>query len=94
MEEYKVEEATLVTQLYFILYTASILAAIPLFAATLFGLIIAILQAVTQIQDQSLPQTVKIAVIALILLFSGATITAPFFERSKLIFNEFPNWVP
>ena len=87
------EDSFLVTQLYSIMYYAAIIAAPPLILATLFGFIVSVLQAITQIQDQSLPQTVKIVAISLILMFWGSVLSAPFLRVSELLFTDFPKWV-
>lgn len=87
------EDAMLVQQVYSILLNTSILAGVPLLLATFSGLIISILQAVTQIQDQTLPQTVKIVTIALTLFFWGRMLSDPLFQSSKLIIMNFPRWI-
>lgn len=87
------ENAILLNQLYNILYNAAILGGPPLLVATIFGFIVSILQTITQIQDQSLPQTVKIISIAMILIFMGAALSAPLFSSTELIFEQFPEWI-
>ncbi|MGH1350144.1 MAG: flagellar biosynthetic protein FliQ [Methyloligellaceae bacterium] len=87
------ENELLISQLYTILFNVAVFAGPPLLVATLLGLLISIIQAVTQIQDQSLPQTVKITVIAFIMISFGAALAAPFFQSSQHLFEEFPNWV-
>jgi len=66
-----------------------ILAGIPLAAATVVGLVISIFQAVTQIQDQTLSQTAKIASIILVLMTFGAALTAPLMNSTNKIFSDF-----
>lgn len=87
------ENTMLINQLYNILFNAAILAGPPLFIATILGLIVAILQAVTQIQDQSLPQTIKISAIAMVMLLFGTILTAPFYQASENLFTNFHKWV-
>ena len=87
------ENTILINQLYNVLLNAVILGGPPLLLATLLGFIVSVLQALTQIQDQSLPQTVKIASIAIAMIFSGAALAAPLYHSTDLIFKEFPNWV-
>lgn len=61
-----------------------------LLVAMAVGLIVAILQAATQIQDQSLPQTLKlIAVVAVFGLMSSALV-APLVGYADSLFLEFP----
>lgn len=62
----------------------------PLLAALAAGLAVGILQAVTQIQDQSLPQTVKLLVVVGVLTLFGTVLSAPLLEQTKRIFTEFP----
>ncbi len=87
------DNAILINQLYAVLYNAAILAGPPLFIATILGLLVAILQAVTQIQDQSLPQTIKITAIAFVMITFGAILSAPFFQVSEFLFSNFHKWV-
>ncbi|MGB0213677.1 efflux RND transporter permease subunit, partial [Algiphilus sp.] len=54
-----------VEQVVVFMAAVAVLAGIPLAVATLAGVVISFLQAITQIQDQTLPQTVKIVAIAL-----------------------------
>ncbi|MEM7620383.1 MAG: flagellar biosynthetic protein FliQ [Pseudomonadota bacterium] len=87
------ENAILINQLYTVLYNAAVLAGPPLLLATILGLCVSILQTITQIQDQSLPQTVKIIAIVSVFIFMGSSLTAPLYNSADLIFREFPNWV-
>ncbi len=82
-------ETTLVTYLYDILYGAAIFAVPPLLISTIVAFIIGLFQAVTQISEQTLPQTVKIIIIGVILLFFGATLVGPLFSVSERIFSDF-----
>ena len=75
--------------LFAVMTDVAILAGVPLAAATAVGLIVSVFQAITQIQDQTLAQTVKIAAIAVILLGSGALLTGPLLEDTVTIFDEF-----
>ena len=87
------EVEILTGQLYEVLYDAAILAAPPLLLATLFGFITSLLQAITQIQDQSLPQTVKIISISLTLMLVGSLLSVPLFSASERLFAGFPEMV-
>lgn len=71
----------------------ALLAGVPLGVATLVGLVVAFFQAITQIQDQSLAQTVKIAAIAVTLLTFGALLTAPLLTSAQTLFDDFPDMV-
>lgn len=71
------------------MYDVIILAGIPLGIATLIGLMVSVFQAVTQIQDQTLSQTVKIAAIVAVLIGFGGVLIAPLIQSSNQIFTEF-----
>lgn len=75
--------------LYEFLYAAVIFTAPPLILATLIAFLVGLFQAVTQIQEQTLPQTLKIVVITLILLFFGNVLAAPLYATTLNIFNNF-----
>ncbi len=71
----------------------SLLAGVPLAVATVCGLIISIFQAVTQVQDQTLSQTVKIAAIVFVLLAFGSALTGPLLASTLQLFTDFPELV-
>ncbi|MEM9797298.1 MAG: flagellar biosynthetic protein FliQ [Pseudomonadota bacterium] len=66
-----------------------ILAGVPLAVATVTGLVISFFQAITQIQDQTLSQTIKITAIAAVLLIFGAALTAPLMNSARMVFDDF-----
>lgn len=66
-----------------------VLAGVPLAAATVAGLLVSTLQAVTQIQDQTLAQTVKIVTIVTILLAFGGALVTPLMRSTQQLFDEF-----
>lgn len=74
---------------YFVgfLYDTIYLAGIPLLLATLGALFVAIFQALTQIQDQNLSQTVKIAIIVLVFLSVGASLIQPLILRTESLLS-------
>ncbi len=55
----------------------------------LAGLLIGLIQAVTQIQDQTLSQVLKLAVAALLLLTMGAKLAMPLFNHAEDLFKNF-----
>jgi type III secretory pathway component EscS len=57
--------------------------------AALVGLLMGLLQAVTQIQDQTLPQIAKMVTVGLILLFFGFWLSGPLVEYTREIFTNF-----
>lgn len=63
----------------------------PLFVATLAGLVIAILQGVTSIQDQSLPLTVKIIAVMAVLIGFGAMLGQPLLALLDEALRVFPS---
>jgi type III secretion protein S len=62
----------------------------PLLVAMAAGLVISILQAATQIQDQTLPLTVKIIAVGLTMAAFGISLANPLLEFSRRIFQDFP----
>jgi type III secretion protein S len=62
----------------------------PLLAALVVGLGIGIVQAATQIQDQTLPLTVKLLVVVAVIGLFAPVLSAPLLEQAKQIFTEFP----
>lgn len=62
---------------------------VPLIGATVVGILVAFIQAVTQIQDQTLPQLVKVATISLIMLAFGTALIQPLLIASAMVFDNF-----
>jgi type III secretory pathway component EscS len=56
---------------------AAVLGTPPLVLSAIVGLTIAIVQAATQIQDQTLPQVVKLFVVAILMVLAGAALGQP-----------------
>ena len=77
----------LVAMLGIVLY----LALPPLVAAMTVGLIVGILQAVTQVQDQSLPLAIKLLVVIVVLMFAGPLLVQPLIRQSSVLFENFPS---
>ena len=67
----------------------SLLAGVPLAVATIVGLLISFFQAVTQIQDQTLSQTLKIAAIVVVLLAMGTSLVGPLMSSTREGFADF-----
>ena len=82
-------EAHLVSALYNIFYYSAVFLVPPLLLSTGVAFLIGLLQAITQIQEQTLPQTVKILVIGFLLVAFGGVLTAPLFSASDEIFSSF-----
>ena len=69
-----------------------ILSAPPVGISMLFGLMVAIFQAATQIQEQTLSFTVKLAAVILTLMFLGPWLGTQIMSFAANIFNNFPQW--
>lgn len=81
---------TLINQLHTMLGIVLVMSLPPLLGAMAVGLVIGILQAVTQIQDQSLPVAFKLLVVILILVLAGPLLVAPLVRQSGQLFDSFP----
>ena len=84
------EEAGIAAHLSTALVMFLTLALPPLVAALAAGLTVRILQAATQVQDQTLPQTVKLLVVVGVLALMLPVLAGPLVEHAKRIFTEFP----
>lgn len=84
------DEGTIIQHFQTAMHLVAIVALPPLLVAMIVGLVIAILQAATQIQDQTLPLTVKVISVGLTLAIFGAVLTRPLIEHANRIFQEFP----
>ncbi len=70
-----------------------ILSGPPIAAASLVGLVVAFLQAATQLQEQTLAYTVKFVVIVLTLFVTAALIGGTLYTYADRIFIDFPGLV-
>jgi len=61
-----------------------------LIAAVVLGLLIGILQAATQIQDQTLPLTVKLFTILIVLIVLGPLLAGQIVTQASSVLDEFP----
>jgi len=82
-------EADLTSALYNVFYYSAVFLTPPLVIATIVAFLVGLLQAVTQIQEQTLPQTIKIFVIGLVLLMFGGILGAPLYSVSDELFSRF-----
>ena len=82
--------AALINQLQSMLGIVLVMALPPLLGAMAVGLAVGILQAVTQIQDQSLPIAFKLLVVIVILAVAGPLLVVPLVRESSELFDEFP----
>jgi type III secretion protein S len=69
-----------------------ILSAPPILVSMFFGIIVAIFQAATQIQEQTLSFTIKLVAVTLTLMFLGSWLGAQIMSFASNIFTHFPQW--
>lgn len=68
-----------------------LLISLPALAVSaIVGFVVGLFQAVTQIQDQTLPQAFKLVAILATLLIAGRWMAAPLIEQARLVFDAFP----
>ncbi|AQR73333.1 type III secretion system export apparatus subunit SctS [Sphingomonas sp. LM7] len=72
------------------LWLVLILSAPPIIVASVAGLLVAIVQAATQIQEQTLQYTAKFFAIVLTLFVTASLIGASLYRYTDRIFSEFP----
>jgi len=72
------------------LWLVLVLSAPPILAAAIAGLVVAFLQAATQIQEQTLPYAVKFLVVVLALLATAAMLGGTLFKFADRLFSDFP----
>lgn len=74
------------------LWTVLLLSAPALLAAIVIGFGIGLLQALTQIQDQSLPQSIKVIVVFLVLIVAGPLLAGQLVNLTDQILDNFAVW--
>lgn len=74
------------------LWTVLLLSAPPLLTAIVIGFGIGLLQALTQIQDQSLPQAVKVIAIMLVLIVGGPLLVGQLVNLTDQVLDNFAVW--
>lgn len=62
----------------------------PLVSAMVVGLTVGLLQAVTQVQDQSLPVVFKLLTVIAVIAFVGPLLVVPLAQQSVQLFDNFP----
>ena len=77
----------LVTQAMLLVLTSSLP---PIIVATAVGLLIALFQALTQIQDQTLPFAVKIVATFLIIVYAMNYVFGDLYNFAMIAFRDFP----
>jgi type III secretion protein S len=79
------------TQLSNALLTVLIVSAPALGAAIVVGVGVGLVQALTQIQDQTLPQAVKLVVVMMVLILVGPLLAAQVTELARQGLDQFPS---
>ena len=72
------------------LWLVLILSAPPIIVASIVGLLIAILQSATQLQEQTLQYTAKFLAIVLTLFVTAALLGGTLYRFGDRVFTEFP----
>lgn len=75
------------------LYLILVLSAPPILVSLFFGLLVAIFQAATQIQEQTLSFTIKLVAVTLTLMYLGSWLGSLIMGFGNAIFTHFPEWV-
>lgn len=85
-------QSQIVTLAYQGLLLILILSAPPVLISMFLGTIVAIFQAATQIQEQTLPMVVKLVAVVLTLIFMGSWLGSQILSFGSNIFVNFPQW--
>lgn len=84
------------TEIYQLSYQALLLILVlsgpPIVISTLLGLFVAVFQAATQIQEQTLSFMVKLVAVILTLMLLGGWLSAQIMQFTMTIFTNFPKW--
>jgi type III secretion HrpO family protein len=72
------------------LWLVLVLSAPPIIAAALAGLLVAFMQAATQIQEQTFPYAVKFVVVVIALLGTAAMLGGTLYKFADRLFSGFP----
>ncbi len=74
------------------LFLILLLSGPPVFISMFFGLLVAIIQAATQIQEQTLSFTIKLVAVILTLMFMGPWLGGKIIQYGNHIFTNIPIW--
>jgi type III secretion protein S len=75
------------------LWLVLLLSGPPIIAASVVGLVIAFLQAATQIQEQTLSYTAKFIAIVITIFLTASLLGGALYHFSNKVFQEFPGMV-
>lgn len=85
-------------EIYQLAYQALLLILIlsgpPIMISMLIGLFVAVMQAATQIQEQTLSFTVKLIAVIFTILLMGGWLSSQILQFANTIFNNFYKWNP
>lgn len=71
------------------LYLVLVLSMPPILVASLVGLFVSLIQAITQLQEQTLAFGIKLLAVVLTLFFMGGWLTGELYRYAEEIFNRF-----
>ncbi len=69
------------------LWLSVLLSAPPLLAAVVLGVVVSLIQALTQIQDQTLPYVIKLVIVSVVLVGTGQWIGAEMISLTVRCFD-------
>ena len=75
------------------LWLVLILSAPPIIAASVVGLLVAVVQAATQLQEQTLQYTLKFFAIVVTIFVTASLLASSLYRFSDRVFTEFPAMV-
>ena len=64
----------------------------PIIISTILGLFVAVFQAATQIQEQTLSFMIKLFAVMLVLFFMGGWLSSQIMQFTQNILTNFPKW--
>lgn len=83
-------QTAFLAQMQSALLTVLLVSAPALLVAIIIGIGVGLLQALTQIQDQTLPQTVKLVAVMLVLIVAGPALGVQVTSLASRVLDEFP----
>ena len=84
------QNGTIIEQLQNTLNIVLYMSLPPLVGAMVVGVVVGILQAVTQVQDQSLPVVFKLLIVIAVIALGGPLLVVPLVRQSVQLFDTFP----
>lgn len=77
---------------YQALFLILLLSGPPIIISTMLGLFVAVFQAATQIQEQTLSFMVKLFAVIFTIMFMGGWLGSQIYQFAHNIFTNFPKW--